>query len=73
MTQKRDFKNEIPNLVGVIDAFIAIEKKKLDDRTITAKTYIRYRVWNENVRAFLLAQFKTQNIALDELKPILGQ
>ena len=73
LTKKRDYKDDIPSLISATDAFIASRKEMADNGEIVPKTYRDYFVRKRHLIDFLTHQYKSENVALDELKPVLGK
>ncbi len=67
------FTNEIPNLMGAIDSYIETQREEFENDKITAITFRRHAVRRRNVIEFLEAKYKTTNLLLDQVKPIIGK
>lgn len=71
VTNKRDWTNDIPNLLGCIDAYIESRKDELESGSIKKITFGRFRVRRNNIADFLTRKYKTHYLPLDQIQPII--
>jgi integrase len=69
---KRQFVQDVPNLIGAIDSYIENQRIELENGGITAITFRRYEVRRQNTIEFLEAIYKVSNLPITDLKPIIG-
>lgn len=71
VTHKRDWTNDIPNLLSCIDAYIESRKDELESGLISKITFGRFGVRRSNTAEFLTRKYKTHYLPLDQIQPII--
>ena len=71
VTKKRDWTNDIPNLLSCIDAYIESRKDELESGLISKITFGRFGVRRSNTAEFLTRKYKTHYLPLDQIQPII--
>lgn len=71
VTKKRDWTNDIPNLLNCIDAYIESRKDELESGLISKITFGRFGVRRSNTAEFLTRKYKTHYLPLDQIQPII--
>lgn len=70
---KRAWNQQAPHMLGAIQAYNQYRKPEVATGHLTETVFKRYGRMERIMKAFLLYRYKTDYVALDSLKPVLGK
>lgn len=73
LTKKRSWINEVPNLTDTLLHYNESRREEMKAGKIDKRTFSRFGKWRLIIIDFCKYQYKTDNLPLDDLKPILGK
>lgn len=73
LTKKRNWINEVPNLSDTLHRYNESRRDEMKAGKLNKRSFTRFGKWRSIIMDFCKHQYKTDNIPLDDLKPILGK